>query len=100
MLTYGIGFITVMFMGFLCGFMIGKHLLKWNFQNSLIMSLVMGTFTLFSEAILLLIRLHKMEQAKIKHEKIDKFGRGDHERKLIDTIFKMARRNQTAPFSD
>jgi len=64
------------------------------------MSLVVGTFTLFSEAILLLIRLHKMEQAKVIHEKIDKFGRGEHERKLIDTIFNMARRNQVAPLSE
>lgn len=64
------------------------------------MSLIIGTFTLFSEAILLIIRLHKMEVAKLKHEKIDKYGRGDHERKLIDSIFKMARRGQVAPLSE
>ena len=61
MLTYGIGFITLMFLGFLSGFMVGYHLLKLSYEHSLILSLVVGTATMFLEGVLLILRMQKLE---------------------------------------
>ena len=57
-LVYGFGFITMMFLGFLSGFAIGKVILQWDTSQSLILSVVIGTGTLFLETALLMIRLY------------------------------------------
>jgi len=60
-MSFGLGFITVLFLGFLTGFSLGIYILEWDRDQSLILSLVTGVFTLFSEAILLIIRMEKWE---------------------------------------
>ena len=64
MLAFGFGFITVMFLGFLTGFCLGKFLLGWNENDSLLLSLVTGIPTLFLEAFLMMIRLNKWERKR------------------------------------
>lgn len=60
-LTYGFGFITLMFLGFLSGFCLGYYALEWDFQTSMVLSLIIGTGTLFMEGILLVIRMHRAD---------------------------------------
>ena len=62
-LTYGIGFITLMFLGFLSGFCLGFYGLEWDLQSSMILSLIVGISTLMIEATLLIIRLYRFEEA-------------------------------------
>mmetsp|Transcript_39637 Transcript_39637/g.60692 ORF Transcript_39637/g.60692 Transcript_39637/m.60692 type:complete len:97 (+) Transcript_39637:816-1106(+) len=62
MIMYGFGFITLMFLGFLSGYMLGSHILGLSHQNSLILSIIIGTFTLFFEAGLMIFRLYKSEK--------------------------------------
>jgi hypothetical protein len=64
MMAFGFGFITVMFLGFLTGFCLGKFLLGWNDNDSLLLSLGTGIPTLFLEALLMMIRLEKWEQKR------------------------------------
>ena len=60
-LTYGFGFITMMFLGFFSGYVLGKWGLRWSDEHSLILSLVIGIGTIFVEATLMIWRIHKME---------------------------------------
>jgi uncharacterized membrane protein len=64
LMAFGIGFITIMFLGFLSGFCLGKFVLNWDETKSLYLSLVTGIPTLFIEAILMIIRLHKWEKRR------------------------------------
>jgi len=64
MMAFGVGFITVMFLGFLTGFCIGRYILEWNENDSLLLSLGTGIPTLFMEAILMMIRLEKWERKR------------------------------------
>jgi hypothetical protein len=64
MMAFGFGFITVMFMGFLTGFCLGKFILGWNESNSLMLALGTGIPTLILEAILMIIRLEKWEKKR------------------------------------
>lgn len=68
LLTYGVGFITMLFLGFATGFAVGSVFLGWTLEESMILSLVSGTVTLFTEAGLLIIRLYKMDVANHKQE--------------------------------
>ena len=73
-MVYGFGFITMMFLGFLSGFCIGKVVLEWDLEKSLILSVVIGTFTLLLETSLLVIRLYQTDinrQEKEKRQKKD-----------------------------
>lgn len=60
-LTYGFGFITMMFLGFFSGYMIGQIGLGLNKEKSLILSLVVGISTIIMEAVLMIYRLYKQE---------------------------------------
>ena len=60
-MIYGFGFITMMFLGFLSGFSIGKVILEWDTTNSLILSLFIGTMTMMMEAFLMIIRLYQID---------------------------------------
>jgi len=51
-----------MFLSFICGYFLGKHIVGLSETNSLIMSLVMGISTIILETILFLIRLDKMDK--------------------------------------
>lgn len=64
MMAFGFGFITVMFLGFLTGYCIGKFLLEWNDNDSLLLALATGIPTLFLEAVLMMIRLNKWEKKR------------------------------------
>lgn len=64
MMAFGVGFITIMFLGFLTGFCIGKFVLAWEETESLYLSLITGIPTLFVEAFLMIIRLHKWEKKR------------------------------------
>ena len=60
-LTYGVGFISLLFLGFISGFAFGNIILGWSLEHSLILSLIVGTITLFVEGGLLVIRMIKMD---------------------------------------
>ena len=75
MMAFGFGFITIMFMGFLTGFCIGKFILGWSENDSLLLALVTGIPTLILEAILMIIRLDKWEKKReAQRKKIDRVG--------------------------
>jgi len=63
-LTYGIGFISLMFLGFLSGFMVGQYYFKYEFKDCMILSLVVGIATLLLETVLMILRIEKMDRAK------------------------------------
>ena len=60
-MTYGFGFISMMFLGFFSGFVLGKYGFDMSYENSLILSLVIGIVTIMVEAILMIYRIHKMD---------------------------------------
>ena len=64
MLTYGFGFISMMFLGFLSGYFLGIYGLEWSHTESLVMSIVVGSATVIGETILLVIRLNHMDENK------------------------------------
>lgn len=63
-LAFGIGSISVMFLGFASGFAIGKFWLGYDDDRSLVLSLVMGIGTLILEAFLMIFRLDKWEKKR------------------------------------
>jgi hypothetical protein len=71
-LQYGFGFITLMFFGFLSGFMVGKILLRLSFEGCCICSIVFGFCTIVLEGILMIMRLKKVEASKELKEKKDR----------------------------
>lgn len=71
-LTYGVGFITLMFLGFLSGYMFGFHIMGYDHKNSMIMSLVIGSATLFVEAFLMIFRIYRMDEQEEAMRKNDK----------------------------
>lgn len=73
-MAFGIGFISLTFMGFLTGWCMGKYVLQWSSDESLILTLVTGISTLILESILMLLRLHKWDKkqdAENKRHKLD-----------------------------
>ena len=69
-LTYGIGFITLTFLGFLSGYMIGLWYFRYDVRDSLIVSIIVGTATLMLETVLLILRIYRMQRmATMKKEK-------------------------------
>lgn len=64
MMAFGFGFISIMFLGFLTGYFIGKVILSWDENKSLLLALGTGIPTLFLEAILMMFRLEKWEKAR------------------------------------
>ena len=63
-MSFGFGFISLMFLGFLTGFMAGEFVLGWERKDSMILALCTGIPTLFLEAILMIFRLQKWEAKK------------------------------------
>jgi len=63
-LTYGFGFISMMFLGFLSGYFLGVYGLEWDHTSSLVLSIVVGSGTVIGETILLVIRMTHMEENK------------------------------------
>mmetsp|Transcript_18403 Transcript_18403/g.31471 ORF Transcript_18403/g.31471 Transcript_18403/m.31471 type:complete len:80 (+) Transcript_18403:735-974(+) len=64
-----------MFLGFLSGYMIGYYVMNLSYQSSLLMSVVVGTITIFVEAVLMILRLHRMEQGRQLRQKTEKENR-------------------------
>jgi hypothetical protein len=64
MMAFGFGFITLMFLGFLSGFCLGKFILGWSDNDSLLLALGTGIPTLFVEGFLMIIRLNKWEKKR------------------------------------
>lgn len=60
-LLYGVGFITMMFLGFFSGYVLGRYAFRWPEEKSLIASLVVGTLTIVLEALLMIYRLNKQD---------------------------------------
>ena len=60
-LAFGFGFITLMFLAFACGYLLGKKVFNLDETNSLILSLVVGMGTIILETILFVIRMEKMD---------------------------------------
>ncbi len=60
-LAFGFGFISLMFLAFICGYFLGKKIFGFNETGSLIMSLVIGISTIIIETILFVIRMEKLE---------------------------------------
>ena len=63
-IAFGFGFISLMFLGFATGYFIGSVVMEWDQQSSLICSIVTGTISLIVEAILLLIKMEKMQDGE------------------------------------
>ena len=68
-LTYGVGFVTLLFLGFLSGYCLGRYGFEWDFQTSMVLSLIIGTATLFVEGLLLIIRMYRFgeEESRERH---------------------------------
>ena len=69
MMAFGIGFISVMFLGFLTGFCIGKFVLAWDETSCCLLALATGIPTLIVEALLMIIRLDKWEEKREQERK-------------------------------
>ena len=65
-MAFGFGFISLMFLAFVCGYFIGKKILNLNETGSLITSLVIGIGTIIVETILFVIRMEKLESQERK----------------------------------
>jgi uncharacterized membrane protein YuzA (DUF378 family) len=53
-----------MFLAFLCGYFLGKHVFGLSETSSLIMSLIVGITSIVIETILFIIKMEKLEQAQ------------------------------------
>ncbi|TNV83010.1 hypothetical protein FGO68_gene15614 [Halteria grandinella] len=60
-IAFGFGFITLMFLSFVCGYFMGKKVLGLSETQSLIMSLIIGVGTIILETVLFVIRMEKMD---------------------------------------
>lgn len=63
-LAFGFGFISLMFLAFVCGYFLGKKILNLSETGSLIMSLGVGIGTIVMETVLFVIRMEKLEKAE------------------------------------
>ena len=61
-MTFGFGFITMMFLGFISGYLLGLKIFGWDPLSSIILSLVVGITTIFVEASLMIFRIQKLEK--------------------------------------
>lgn len=68
-LTFGLGFITVMFLGFLSGYLIARRVLGWEQIDSLLLSLAIGITTLITEMLLMIFRIDKFTSIKERERK-------------------------------
>ena len=68
---FGYGLISVMFLGFVSGFALGKFMFEFEMQGCMVCALVVGIFTIMVEMVLVLLRINKMD--KLKQREIKKF---------------------------
>ena len=61
-IAFGFGFITLMFLAFVCGYFLGKMIFGFSETGSLILSLIVGVSTIIMETILFIIRMEKLER--------------------------------------
>ena len=64
-MTFGFGFITMMFLGFVSGYFLGTRILEWEPLPSIFVSLAVGISTLIVEMILMMFRINKFD--KMRH---------------------------------
>ena len=72
-MAFGFGFITLMFLSFICGYLLGKKVFGLDETNSLILSLIVGMGTIILETILFVIRMEKMD-AQTRFREKDKLA--------------------------
>ncbi len=67
-IAFGFGFISLMFLAFACGYLLGIKIFGMNQTQSLILSLIVGIGTIIMETVLFVIRMEKIEneQRKVK----------------------------------
>ena len=68
-LAFGFGFISLMFLAFVCGYFLGKKIFNLSETGSLITSLVVGIGTIIVETVLFVIRMEKLESQERKSSK-------------------------------
>ena len=68
-IAFGFGFITLMFLAFICGFYFAKYILLWSDTNSFILSIVTGTGTIVIETLLFILKMERMEKIERDEEK-------------------------------
>jgi putative Mn2+ efflux pump MntP len=71
-LAFGTGFISVLFMGFVSGYAVGRFLMEWDQNSSLVLSLFFGVGTLFMEGFLMIFRLEKWMKKREMEKKVYK----------------------------
>ena len=67
-MAFGFGFITLMFLGFVLGYMLGKYILEWDQTRCLLLSLAVGITSFILEIILFIIKMEKMDMLERKSE--------------------------------
>lgn len=65
-IAFGFGFISLMFLAFACGYLLGIKVFGLNQTGSLVLSLIFGIGTIIMETILFVIRMEKMDDMKRK----------------------------------
>jgi membrane protein DedA with SNARE-associated domain len=70
-LAFGFGFITLMFLAFVCGYFLGKKIFNLTETGSLILSLIVGIGTIILETILFVIRMEKLDNSNRSRLKTD-----------------------------
>ena len=72
-ITFGFGFITLMFLGFLSGYMFGRKILEYEPLESMFVSIFVGIVTLLVEMMLMIFRLDKYDKMQdIERKRINK----------------------------
>lgn len=61
-LTFGLGFVTMMFLGFVSGYLFARRILGWEELPSLFCCLFVGITTIIVEMILMIFRIQKLEK--------------------------------------
>jgi hypothetical protein len=67
-IAFGFGFISLMFLSFICGYFLGSKILGLNETQSLILSLIVGMGTIILETVLFVIRMEKLDAMSRKSE--------------------------------
>lgn len=64
-MTFGFGFISLMFLGFISGYMFGRKILELDPLPSIFVSVFVGVVTMMTEMILMMFRINKLD--KLQH---------------------------------
>ena len=73
-MAYGFGFITMMFLGFVSGYYLGRRMFGLDPLPSIFVSIFVGVTTLMVEMILMIFRIQKydkMQHSERKRLKLD-----------------------------